>query len=50
MNKKLDRKETHKERDQERNRRRQAKEVNGFPISSLISEEEADKLHKAVRR
>jgi hypothetical protein len=47
--KRQERKEARKQRDQERNKRRQAKEVNGFPMSALISETEADKLRKAVR-
>ena len=49
MDKKAERKEARKRRDQERKRRRQAKEVNGFPVSALISEEKADKLRKVVR-
>lgn len=49
MDKKAERKEARKQRDQERKRKRQAKEVNGFPVSALISEDEADRLRQAVR-
>nr|WP_259549377.1 hypothetical protein [Heyndrickxia oleronia] len=50
MNKNQERKKVSKQRDQERKRKRQAKEINGFPISALITEEEADKLRKAIRK
>lgn len=47
---KQQRKETRKKREQERRKSRRTKETNGFPMTALISEEEADKLRKAVRK
>jgi hypothetical protein len=50
MDVKQQRKETCKQRDQERRKNRRTKETNSFPMSAVISEEEADKLRKAVRK